>query len=259
MSQLRDDATISRYSADLLTRNDIINRWGNVVSSWKFLPGLVGFWPMSSVQRSTGLVYDVSGQGRNLSYNGNPTFNIYNSLVPYFDADGTGDFLSRGDESDLDIIGNETIYAASVRGLTMGGWFWIDNQSLASNYNLMGKGIPGAADIAYSLWLWSGSAATVNAWVSGATNCSTAIARTNGVWQFLVMRWIPSVSLTLWNGLNTAVSTSTVPATLNNTTGILSVMNVVDGRATLLFLSANAFPTPLVNAMYEQSRLLFNS
>ncbi|NJO31403.1 MAG: hypothetical protein HC874_30490 [Richelia sp. SL_2_1] len=75
---------------------------------------------MSSVQRSTGNVYDLSGQGRTLTYNGNPTFN-YTGLVPYVSLDGTGDFLSRADETDLDILGTETIYNSAVRGLTLGG------------------------------------------------------------------------------------------------------------------------------------------
>ena len=92
----------------------------DLISPFLALPGLVGFWPMSSVQRSTGNAYDLSGQTRTLTYNGNPTYNINNDFAPYIRLDGTGDFLSRADETDLDILGTETIYASTVRGLTLG-------------------------------------------------------------------------------------------------------------------------------------------
>lgn len=227
----------------------------DIISPFLALPGLVGFWPMSSVQRSTGNVYDLSGQSRTLTYNGNPTFN-YTGLVPYVDCDGTGDFLSRADETDLDIIGNEAIFAAGTKGLTLGGWFWIDAHP-AANANLIGKGVPGSADNVYAIWLQPGSTTTVIFSAVGATVVGTGIAKTNATWQFIVARYIPSTSVTIWNGNTSATISTDVPASLNNTTGILSVMNTIDGRASLCFLCANALSDSIISALFSRTRAAF--
>ena len=95
----------SPYLADNLRVISKHLAWDTMVSRYQTLPGLFGVWPFSSVQRSTGNVADFGGQQRTWTYNGNPTFNLYNNLVPYAELDGTGDFFSRADETDLDILG----------------------------------------------------------------------------------------------------------------------------------------------------------
>jgi len=107
---------------DMMARPEISS---DLISPFMALPGLRGFWPTSSFNE-TGNAYDLSGQGRTLTYNGNPMYN-YDGLVPYIDLDGTGDYLSRADEAGLDILGTETYVAAAARGLTTGGWFYFNN------------------------------------------------------------------------------------------------------------------------------------
>lgn len=234
------------------------------VGFYQDLPGLVGFWPMSSVQRSTGNVYDLSGQGRTLTYNGNPTFNIYNGVVPYADVDGTGDFFSRTDETDLDILGTETIYASSVRGLTTGGWFWIDTLGGVAR-GLIGK--------------WNGTG-NQRSWIllvqtdndiqflvsadgiAGNTN-DTGFSPTTGQWYNIVARLVPSTSQDVFINGTKYTYTTTIPASIFNGTASLEIgafnagTNNLDGRASLCFLCANALPDSLIESIFQTQRMGF--
>lgn len=259
-----NDSKVNEDEAFFLSRNDLINRWGNIISSWSFLPGLVGFWPMSPVQRSTGNAYDMSGQGRTLTYNGNPTYNIYNNFVPYIDLDGAGDFLLRADETDLDVLGTETINAAAVRGATFGGWFWAD--VLATSV-LIGK------------WTTAGNQRSYMEYITGAGGTITGAVSTNGIavltqassnaivvgsWFFAVTRFVPSTTLDIYlNNTKTTLAAGVPASIFNSTAGLIVGANeagasaLLDGRATLCFLSHQIFSDALINAMFQQSRILF--
>lgn len=255
---------VNEMEAYFIKRTDLINRWGNAVASLQALPGLVGFWPMSSVQRSTGLAYDLSGQGRNLTYNGNPTYNI-SGLVPYIGLDGTGDFLSRADETDLDILGSETIYAGAVRGLTIGGWFWAD--SFTGSPVLINKYLGTGSQKSYLLQLNGSGGLVFDVSSTGANDfgaTSTTLA-TTGSWFFCAGRYIPSVSVASFiNNAAPITNTTSIPAALFNSTASLNIgrqsdtnANLLTGRASLCFLCANALPDALISSLFEQTRVLF--
>lgn len=225
------------------------------------LPGLVGFWPMSSVQRSTGNAYDLSGQGRTLTYNGNPTYNIYNNLAPYIDLDGTGDYLSRADETDLDILGTETIYASGVRGLTMGGWFYPN--SVSGTKAFLGKSGGGGND---SYLLYGNDTATVFVIESTVTSQSLTFSSilTAGAWHFITGKFIASDSMYIFvNNKNT--STTTALTAIRNSTAQFQIgaRNLggselyLPGRASLCFLCANALPDSLIQYLFESTRWAF--
>mgnify|MGYP001562300049 CR=1 FL=1 len=158
---------------------------GNVLASYMALPGLVGFWPMSSVQHSTGNAYDLSGQARTLTYNGNPAYSYYNGLVAYIDLDGTGDYLSRADETDLDITGNKAIYTTGAAGLTVGGWFYNNANFAAGGTGLITKwNSAGATTGSFMLY---GLTTTPTALVTnGTTNTTQTSSETvaTGAWYF---------------------------------------------------------------------------
>ncbi len=236
---------------------------GNVLASYLALPGLVGFWPMSSVQRSTGNCYDLSGQGRTLTYNGNPAYTYYNGLVPYIDLDGTGDYLSRTDETDLDITGTESVFTSGVAGLTMGGWFWMD--AIVNGDGLMSKDDSASvAGSAYTLQCAAGNSITFRAFGVSENNITSA-ALSTGVWYFLVGRFVPSVSVDLWVNLTKSSNTTSIVASLNNSASPFNIGNrtsggasLLDGRVSLCFLCANALGDDLISYLYQTSRVLFD-
>jgi len=265
-----NDSKINEDEAFFLGRNDLINRWGNIVSSWSMLPGLVGLWPMSSVQRSTGNAYDISGQARTLTYNGNPTYNIYNNFVPYIDFDGAGDYLSRADETDLDILGNEAINAAAVQGLTFGCWANADAVAPSSFDGLIGKHLTTGNQRSYCIHCFDANSKPYIAISSDGTAAaeiyaqSTAVAPTAGIWYFWVARFLPSTELAFFeNGVNVKSTVAGVPATLFNSTAAFEIgrRNVAGseftGNVSLAFLSHQVFSNALINAMFQQSRILF--
>lgn len=237
---------------------------GNTIASFQALPGLVGFWPMSSVQRSTGNVYDLSGQGRTLTYNGNPTFTYYNGLMPYIELDGTGDYFSRADETDLDILGSETIFTTGSRGLTVGGWFYNNADFAAGGTGLITKyNSAGATTGTFMLY---GLTQTPTALVVNGTTATTrtsSVTVATGEWWFGVVRWVPSTSLDIFVNSTKTSNVTSIPATINNSTASLELgafngaNNLYTGRMALCFLCANALGDELISSLYHQSRVLF--
>lgn len=243
-----------------------------VISSYLDIPGLVGLWTMANPQRSTGdlpnaaTVFGTTNK-QDLTYNGNPTYNYYNDIVPYIDLDGVGDYLSVADNTDLDILGTETIYNSSVRGLTLGGWFYPDTTS-ALNQTLMAK-LDGPNNQSYRLFLLRtglGSRFTGQISVDGtaltSVNSPVGVTFDTGVWQFFSFRFTPSAELKLWRNSDEYTNTTAIPASIFNSTAFFSIGNdvdgnIFDGRATLCFLSANALSDALIGALFEQSRVLF--
>jgi len=228
------------------------------------LPGLRGFWPMSAFD-STGAAQDQSGHGHHLTYNGNPTYS-YAGLAPYIDLDGVGDYLSRADEADLDILGTETYVAAGVRGLTVGGWFYVDDdtaaQGLISKYGAAGQ----------RSWLLyvDGVAAgdPVRFIISdNGTNTDTTTS-TNGIvastWHFCVGRYCDALvgaELQVWID-NTATSAATARNSIFNSNagfniGAWNGGSVLNGRASLCFLCAAALSDTIIQSLYQATRALF--
>lgn len=235
------------------------------ISLFQNIPGLVGFWPMSSVQTSTGNVYDLSGQARTLTYNGNPTFNVYNSVAPYIDLDGTGDFLSRADEADLDITGAETINAASVRGLTVGGWFWWDvagaEESVISKYTTTGN------QRGFILEKSSSDFPKFVVSVDGAatTSATSTAAVATGGWYFLVGRFTPSTELAVFQNNTKYTNTTSIPASVFVNTAPLLVGGInagalllLNGRSSLCYLSNQALPDAFITSLYNSTKSMFS-
>jgi hypothetical protein len=228
------------------------------------LPMLRGAWA-GSVD-SGGDWYDISGHGHHLTYNGNPTFN-YDGLIGYWDYDGTGDYHSRLDEADLDITGLETYVAAAARGLTMGGYFYIDAFPAALNYDyLIGKW--GAGNETYLLCIYNGPPAFVLFIVRNtALGINVSVATTlvtTGQWYSFIGRYIPSTEIALFvNGIK-YTNLVNVPVSLPNTAANFVIGadsagtgNLFDGRASHCFLCAAALSDAQINVLYQMSKRLF--
>lgn len=195
-----------------------------------------------------------------MTYTGNPTYNIYNGITPYIDLDGTGDYLALADAADLDILGTETIYAAAVRGLTMGGWFWSDDAT--TDQTLMGKWNITGNLRAYVLNFTA--TGTLGGHVSSngtaATTVESVAIPATGAWHFCVVRYTPSTELANFLDGVWALNTTSIPAALFNSSaefqiGARSAGTVLlDGRASMCFLSANALSDALITSLFNETR-----
>ena len=192
--------------------------FGDLVAQRLALPGLVGCWPMSSVQRSTGNVYDLSGQDRTLTYNGNPTFNYTSLGVTYCDMDGTGDYLSLADSTDLRVTGGETIFNSAVLGMTAYAWVKFDTFTAGGNEGIITRYGASAATSAFALATYNPAGEqSIYAQIYNGSSFYSAVAPNNsastGAWLHVVIRFIPSVSLSVViNGVFTTNTTS-IPCT----------------------------------------------
>ena len=232
--------------------------WGRC-SNFLSLPGLRGFWPMSSFDEG-GNAYDLSGQGRTLTYNGNPTYN-YVGLAPYIDLDGTGDFLSRADEAGLDISGTESYVAAAAQGLTMGGWFYFNN--LDPNRSLINKWDAATNQRAYLFqtntdWRFAVSNNGVaSKWLM------TGVTPAAATWYFSVARFIPSTEVAIFVNMTKYADVTAIPASLFNSNVGLGVGGSAaggglwPGRISFCFLCATALSDTMIGALFQQTRNLF--
>ena len=180
------------------------------------LPGLVGFWPVSSIDRSSSQIIDLSGQDRHLSQSGNPLKNYTAGGAPYITLDGGGDYVSRTSEADLQITGTENDYAAAIRGLTI--ICWINPTTVASSFGIFGKYASTGNQRSYLLYVPSGGAGYVDFVISvdGTATVSVRASSviTTGVWHCVVGRFSPSNSLDVCLDGVWARNTTSIPASI---------------------------------------------
>lgn len=233
-----------------------------MISPFLALPGLRGFWPMSAFQ-SNGDAFDQSGNGRLLTYNGNPTYN-FDGLAPYIDLDGVGDVLSRADEAGLDILGTETYVAAAARGLSMGGYFYFNNAAAAVE-NCIAKWNIAGNQRAYRL--------VRNAAGNGAVEMSSTGADFPGVvgaaigagtWTFMAGRFdVANVYITVDDVTTSAASgiaalfNSNAPLLLGARGTAGAPTELMTGRESLCFLCATFLPDGIINSLFQQTRGAF--
>jgi hypothetical protein len=255
----RNARLVDNLRADFQARYEPNFAWKSACSQFLALPGLRGFWPMSSIDES-GNTYDLSNQGRTLTYNGNPTYN-YAGLAPYIDFDGTGDFLSRADEAGLDITGTETYVASAVRGLTLGGWFQA-NQAGATD-GLLSKWDTGANQRSYLVVHNATNNLEFNISTAGTAVSATAISTGTmsvNAWFFSVARFVPSTSVAVYlNNVKTSSATaiaSIFSSSASINIGAVNAANLLTGRASLCFLCAAALSDAIIGQLYQQSRAL---
>lgn len=259
---LRNDPRYKDNLTDFQRRYEPNFAWCNAVAGISLLPGLRGFWPMG-VHNSSGNAIDHSGLGKTLTYNGNPLYK-YAGLYPYIEFDDTGDFLSRVDEADLDILGTEAYVVTAQRGLTFGGWFWHDgnnNDIMASKWTAgtnnrswqMNRQVGGALQ---------GAVSTTGAAVA-ATVTSAAGVLTVSTWHFDAMRFMPSTELAVFHNTEKTTTAAGVPASLFNSNADLMIGGIsaaaqYDGRATLCWLCDTALSDAIIATIYHQTRALFS-
>lgn len=223
------------------------------------LPGLRGYWPMS-VFDSSGNAIDLSANGRTLTYNGNPLYNVHASGAPYLTLDGTGDYLSRADESALDFPGNESFVATAARGMTLGGWFYVN--ALGSIQALMAKDDVGA-NRQYSMYV-NASNKLVGELFSGgsATSVTSTGTYTAATWHLFVVRFQPSNNWSAFiDGVKTANTTS-IPASIDNTGAALHIgarnaALLLTGRVSNCFACVENLSDTAIDDIYQNTKAFY--
>lgn len=236
--------------------------WKSACSAFLALPGLRGFWPLSSFNEA-GNAYDLSGQGRTMTYNGDPLYNQV-GLASYLAFDGTGDYLSRADEAGLDVIGTESYVASASQGLTMGGWFYFDNAP-GSVEGMMAKWDPSLGNHRSYMLRRQAAAGNVILAISGNGATSTSVQSiaipATGRWFWAAGRFDPGAEEAIFIDAEKTVNTTAIPASIFNGDSPLWIgradTDLMTGRIAMCFLCATALDDAIVYALYHQTRGLF--
>lgn len=233
-----------------------------LVTPFLDLPGKVGIWYAGDVQRSTGDLYDASGQGRTLTYNGNPTFNQLSNGIAYCDYDGTGDYHARADETDLDVTGTETINATAVQGLTMG--VWVNADDISTSPVIISKFLNPVNQSYLMQFLSTGVIRFAISATGAATHTSdTTATYSAGTWLFIVMRFIPSTEKSIFVNNVKETDTSSIPASIFSGAAPLEVASfgagalVLNGKISITFLCHQALPDGMIRRLFNQTRVFF--
>lgn len=238
---------------------DTLPSLGGLYGPFLGLPALRGLWLAGSADEN-GNVYDRSGQGRTLTYNGNPVLQTPGNLVSAWSYDGTGDYHSRADEAGLDVLGTESYVVAGRRGLTLGMWVQLD---ALGQVQFLGKYLTAGDQRGYHLGLTSGDNPIFTVSSDGtsgnAVGVTAAADAEVGRWLFAVGRFTPSTELALFvNGVWTRNTTS-IPASIHASTAPLEIGRFngstgFDGRWALAFVCAANLRDELVAHLWQHSR-----
>jgi len=225
------------------------------VDTFVQLPGLRGYWPMSAVN-SSGAAVDLGNASVNLLRQGSPLFSYDGNA--YIQLGVANDYLSTS-LSDLNITGTEAWIDPSIRGLTIGGWFWVDDATVDPR-GLISK-FGASPQYGFSLtwtevnqprFMISGNGTTV-----ALVNYSVRLVST---WYFIVGRFTPSTEVAIFVNDDKVINTTTIPASINVSTQSFEVGryfnnndNIVEGRARDVFVCTAALPDSLIEKIREAS------
>lgn len=270
MTQLTPDIQSKQLEPYFIGRNDVINRWGNLISSYLDIPGLRFFAPMSVVGAS-GQAVDLALQ--NSLTNTNLALFSYGTpgLSAWCQYNGTTQYHSIADNAAHDILGTETYLAGTVRGLSIG--MWVRPLALTGATNRMfTKGTTTGNARAYGL-RQNASDQFAFAISDNGTNDtsinSSPFSFSANTWYFVVGIYEPSTDITLYvgsseEGFQSYVNSTSIPASLNNSATGLAIGAQADGtsfsniRASLCFVSCERLDEPFIFSLFEQSRVIFD-
>ena len=212
-----------------------------------------------SAFESGGNAFDQSGNGRTLTYNGNPTYN-YDDLVPYLDFDGTGDWMSRATEAGLDITGLESYVAPARRGLSLGLWFRPDEirkRPLITKF--------AGANFSYALYMDLAGTMTFQTSPNGVawTTVTSTNTYSTTAWNHAVGWFDPGAQIGVHlNGVTTPAVTADASIFSGNAPLNLGAFDnwapgaVYDGRMSMAFLCASLLSDTIIRSLFHQTRAM---
>ena len=259
----RNDEAFNRLLSEFQQTNDGSFAWESAISAAMYLPALRGLWPMSSW--GTSLVYDLSGNVLSLTNSGAQA-DASNGNIPCANFASAGsDRLYRSDEAALDILGTEAYVTSAYRGLTMGTW--LRATTSPADMMIMGKWAYSGNERSYNLRFNASSQPAAYISVDGTASTieahSTAVVHSE--WHFVCMRFDPSANLAIWLDDNKEENTTSIPASINNSTADFEIASFnngesyFDGRISLAFLCAAALSDAAVRRLYYRTRPAFQN
>ncbi len=220
------------------------------------LPGLEEYWPCG-IRLNGGALADHARGGVHLSevgavptgFDGDSYAHLGNG-VNYFSGSGVGG-----------ITGSETYIDATIRGLTIGGWFMMDTQPVGNADVFISKDdVP--PQRGYRLdW----TAANVPRFGASGTGAAVifanAPASTIGVWHFIVGRYTPSTEIAVFVDGDKTSNTTAIPATIFVSSSPFQVgrrgtddTSIPHAKARDLFICAAALEDDIIAAIRANSQ-----
>lgn len=220
------------------------------------LPALRGYWPMSTVTR-LGDAVDHSNVSTNLLPVGSPLFNFDGNA--YIQLGVGNDYLITT-TPDFSITGTEAWIASSLRGLTIGGWFWVDTSS-GLDRGLITKDVV-SPNRGYLLY-WD-SIDRPGFFASGDGTAGVGVlapVQALNEWHFLVGRFTPGGEVAVFVNGNKTANTTSIPAAINVSTQNFEVgryyndnNRIIEGRARDVFICAAALSDETLSDLYQATR-----
>jgi len=258
---IEDDGSLS-FQGDAVLKDP-----GVVAAQFLRLPGLRGFWPMSSVDyTAASRAIDLSDQGNHLTDNNTVEFG-YDGLAPYvhFTA-ANNEYLSRADGGVgnwADIVGTEAYIENAYRGLTIGGWFYFETIAVATD--TMAKWGAVGADRSYLIQQRNTN--DIRFAVASAGPVNHIIDSSNTIsqnrWHFIVGRYVPSTSVDIFlDDVKTSLLAG-VPAAIQDGAALFGIgsgarlTSYVDGRASMCFLCATWLSDTALTSLFERTREMY--
>lgn len=223
------------------------------------LPGLAGYWPGITLDGSS--ILDVSGRGSTMLSVGTPQYDIFGNMC-YSSFDGTTQYHTKATNSIVSITGTETYIAPARRGLTIGGWFYLNSLPSVAASGLFSKWVSVGNERSYMLYLDASDLIrfAVSSDGTGVSSEASAGLFSAGQWLFIVGRFEPSVEVSIFvNGVKTAVSSSVTSIFIS--TAPLDIFRAreatsLSGRAALFFIAASAVSDETIDNLYNTSKTL---
>lgn len=227
--------------------------WRSLPSMYLSIPGLQGYWPgyiaqpVSSTYYFRDLVYGASMQ----FYPSSAYTNVQaHASVPRAWAQLTtlGYAALTTDVGYYKILGTEPYMASASRGLSMGMWvyFWSWSPTANASYFLLDKWQGSTSNRSYGLYITDvggGTSTTFRFGVYDTSNTlhyvqSDNITNLVGRWWYVGGRYDPSASVDIFwgdaytSGFNSASNTTSIPASLFDSTALLTIGARSDGTNT---------------------------
>jgi len=266
----RNAEMVGLLETDFVGRNEPNYAWRSAVSQLLALPGLRAAWPMSAVTylnraKDVANGNDVYKVGGGLTYG-------YEGLVPYANFTGAANsYLRRADGGAGnwgDILGTESYIVGAYRGLTLGGWFYIEG--LGNNEVLMAKWEDAGNQRSYLLRKENGTGfGRMYVSTTGADfpSVTGTIAMNTNSWNFVVGRADnTSKDLDIFVNNNNDTSAAAYAAAINDSTADFTIgarnpaapVEYLTGKASLCFLCAASLSDTIIQAIFENQRAMFN-